>query len=125
MMSSCKRTQSLLSRYLDGVMTGSEMQKVSHHLGGCAPCTRRFHALQNTQAALARLGRKTAPPELALQLKLALSREAARTPSRRWQALQLQFEHLTKMFMVPATAGVFSAIILFAVLMGFFTLPAQ
>ena len=125
MITSCKRTRSLLSGYLDGVMTGREMQKVSHHLGGCVACNRHLRMLQQTQAAIAGLGRKVAPPELALQLRLALSREAARTPSRRWQNFQLQLEHLTRVFMVPATAGVFSAIILFAVLMGFFTLPTQ
>jgi hypothetical protein len=125
MITSCKRTQTSLSRYLDGLMTGREMQKVTHHLSGCPRCNRRLQMLQQTQAAVASLGRKVAPPELALRLRLALSREAARTPARRWESLKLQLEHVTSVFMVPATAGVFSAIILFAVLMGFFTLPAQ
>ena len=79
----CARAKSLLSRYLDGAVTGKEMQSVSGHVAECAACRRRFETLKLTQMSVSRLGRKQAPPELALQIRLALSREAARTPNRR------------------------------------------
>jgi TonB family protein len=121
---SCEGTKSLLSRYLDGAVTGTEMQSVAAHLESCGGCNREFVLLRGTQAAVAALGRKKAPPELALKLKLALSREAARTPSRRWQGLQLQLQHAFNVFMVPATAGALTAIVFFGLLMGFFALPS-
>jgi len=120
----CQRTKSLLSRYLDGAVTGAEMQAVAAHLQACSDCSREFLLLKGTQTAVAALGRKKAPPELALKLKLALSREASRTPSRRFQGMRLQLEHAFNVFMVPATAGALSAIICFGLLMGFFALPS-
>jgi len=125
MTTSCKRTKSLLSGYLDGAMTGAQMQAVAHHLSGCAACTRQFMTLKQTQAAVAALGRKPAPPQLTLELRLALSREAARSASRQWESVRLRLGHLLDAFVVPATAGAFTAVVLFGVLMGFFGLPAQ
>src|SRR4029077_4413706 len=111
--------------YLDGAMTGAQMQAVAHHLSGCGACARQLIMLKQTQAAVAALGRKPAPPELALELRLALSREAARSASRQWQGMRLRVAHLVNAFMVPATAGAFTAVVLFGILMGFFGLPAQ
>jgi hypothetical protein len=101
------------------------MQAISAHLDGCAGCRHRYAMLKLTQSAVSGLGRKQAPPELALQIKLALSREATRTPSRRWQSLSVRVEHAFNAFMVPATAGVLSAVILFGLLLGLFAMPSQ
>lgn len=68
-------------------------------------------------------GTRKAPPELALRLRVALSREASLAP-RRWQGLVLRFEDSFNSLLVPATAGAVSAVLFFALLMGFFTLPA-
>jgi hypothetical protein len=122
---SCTRAKSLLSRYLDGAVSGAEMRMVNAHLADCFGCRRQFDMLKLTQAAVAGLGRKQAPAELALQIKLALSREAARTPSRRWQSWAVRVEHAFNGFMVPATAGVLSAVILFGLLLGLFAVPSQ
>ena len=121
----CTRARSLLSRYLDGAVSGAEMQAIAAHVGECASCRHRFEMLKLTQSAVAGLGPKKAPPELALKIKLALSREATRTPSRRWQSLAVRAEHAFNAFMVPATAGVLSAVILFGLLLGLFAMPSQ
>jgi anti-sigma factor RsiW len=120
---SCNQTQSLLSVYLDGQVTGKQMQGVAQHLASCDQCHARFRGLQQAQQLLAAVGRRKAPPELALRLRLALSREASRSPRRRLQGLLVQVEDALNSFMVPATAGVLSAIIFFGVLMGFFAMP--
>jgi predicted anti-sigma-YlaC factor YlaD len=125
MTTSCKRSRSQLSAYLDGAMTGAQMQALSQHLAGCGECSRQFTLLRQTQSAVAGLGRKPAPRELALQIRLALSREAARATSWRWQSLRVRFENLMQAFMVPATAGAFTAIVLFGMVLGFFGLPQQ
>jgi len=121
----CTRAKSLLSRYLDGAVTGAEMQAIAAHVGECVPCKHRFEMLKLTQSAVAGLGSKKAPPELALKIKLALSREATRTPSRLWQSWVVRIEHAFNAFMVPATAGVLSAGILFGLLLGLFAVPSQ
>lgn len=122
---SCTRAKSLLSRYLDGAVSGTEMRMVNSHLAGCDGCSHHFDMLKLTHASVAALGRKQAPPELALKIKLALSREATRTPSRRWQSWAVRVEHAFNGFMVPATAGVLSAVILFGLLLGLFAVPSQ
>ena len=121
----CQETKSLLSLYLDGSVTGTQMQGVGHHLSDCHACNAEFLMLRQTQQVLAGLGRKKAPPELSLRIRSALSREAARTPRRRLQNFALSLQHLLNSFAVPATAGMVSAIVFFGLLMGFFALPEQ
>jgi hypothetical protein len=122
---SCNKTKSLLSQYLDSAMTGTEMQAVSTHLAACAYCSYEFALLRGTQNMVAGVGRRTAPPDLALRIKLAISREMAESPRRRLQGFMVHLQNAVHAFMVPATAGVLSAVICFCVVMGFFTVPAQ
>jgi hypothetical protein len=71
------------------------------------------------------LGRRQAPPELALQIRVAISREAAKRQRPMFEAWLTRLDNAIKGFMVPATAGVLSAIIFFGLLIGFFALPQQ
>jgi hypothetical protein len=115
---SCNQTKSLLSPYLDGRVTGKQMQSVASHLSSCDQCHAQFRSLQQSQQLLTALRRKKAPPDLAFHIRLAISREASRTPSRRMRALLTQLENVFNPLLVPATAGVVSAIIFFGLLMG-------
>ena len=122
---SCNQTKSLLSPYLDGRVTGKQMQGVASHLASCDHCHAQFRSLQQSHQLLTSLGRRKAPPDLAFQIRLALSREAARTPSRRMQAWLTQLENVFNPLLVPATAGVVSAIIFFGLLMGSLSTPVR
>ena len=42
-----------------------------------------------------------------------------------WESLKFRFEEAMRAFMVPATAGILSAVVFFGLLIGFFVLPAQ
>jgi len=119
----CTKSKSLLSPYLDGKVTGAEMQKIAVHLGGCPECRREFAMLRITQGLVSKLGPKKAPPELSLRLRVALSQEAAMTPRRRLQRMLARAEDAFNSMLVPATAGAVTAVIFFGLLMGFFTLP--
>ncbi|HYN15871.1 MAG TPA: zf-HC2 domain-containing protein [Terriglobales bacterium] len=121
----CDRVRSLFSSYLDGAVPGRQMQAVSQHLGECAGCREEYAAWQRTQRLLSSLGPKLAPPELALRLRVAISQAAAQRPQRRLQGLLVRIENLADAFMLPATAGLVSAIIFFGVLIGFMALPMQ
>ena len=122
---SCNQTKTLLSPYLDGRVTGKQMQSVASHLSSCESCHTQFRSLQKSQQLLSALGRRKAPPELAFQIRLAISREASRTPSRRMRAWLTRLEDVFNPLLVPATAGVVSAVIFFGLLMGSLFTPIR
>ncbi|MFI5111952.1 MAG: anti-sigma factor family protein [Terriglobales bacterium] len=121
----CSQARSLFSPYLDGVLNGRQMRDLGNHLAECAACSHESALLADTQRAVSSLGRRQAPPELALKLRVALSHEAARSRTRSFVGLQVRLEDALNAFMVPATAGVLSAIVFFGLLIGLFALPVQ
>ena len=121
----CSQARSLFSPYLDGVLNGRQMRDLGNHHAECAGCSHESALLADTQRAVSSLGRRPAPPELALKLRVALSQEAARARARSFASLQVRLEDALNAFMVPATAGVLSAIVFFGLLIGLFALPVQ
>ena len=121
----CGEVKELFSPYLDGQVSGVEMNALHRHMKQCAECAREYVALQRTQQALARLGPKKAPADLALKLRVAISREVARTRRSPLEGFLVRLENALNAFMVPATAGLVSAILIFGILLGFFALPGQ
>jgi Putative zinc-finger len=119
----CIETRALMSSYLDGAMTGKQMGEVHQHLADCTECGARYRQLNHTQAALSALGRKPAPPDLALRLRVAISRQAARSRTPWHEVLQTRLENAINAFAVPATAGALSAIVVFGLLIGYFAMP--
>jgi hypothetical protein len=125
-MMNCTEAKAISSCYVDGAVTGMQMKKVSDHLAECGECRKEYELLSRTQQMVAELGRVPAPPDLALQLQVAISREASRRNLRyRWQGLAVRFEHACNAFMVPATAGLLSAVVFFGLLIGMFAVPAS
>jgi Putative zinc-finger len=119
----CKQAKSMFSTYLDGAVSGHQMRDIATHLESCQNCHRGYYSLQRTQAMLASLGTRKAPTDLALKIKVAIQRERMNTPSRRLRNLGLRIEHVINSFMLPATAGLVTAVIMFGVLIGFFAIP--
>ena len=116
----CTEIRDMFSPYLDGAISGREMHAIEQHLAGCPPCRSEHAALTRTQALVAGLGRKPAPPELALQLRVALSHQASRSLSRRLGALAVRVQNVINAVMVPATAGILSSVFAFGLLVGVF-----
>jgi anti-sigma factor RsiW len=121
----CVEAKSLLSPYLDGMLTGTEMLALSAHFKSCTRCDREYMSLRQTQQLLASVGRRKAPEDLALKLRLAISREPSQSRRRLFDHHWIRVEDAIRAFMVPATAGLVSAVVIFAFLMGFFALPLQ
>jgi hypothetical protein len=121
----CTEIRRLVSPYLDGRVSGSEMNALNKHIEGCSACAREFSAMQRTQRLLANLGRQKAPADLALKLRLAISREAAQARRPRFEGALVRFQNAFNAFMVPATAGLVSAVLIFGLLLGFFALPSE
>jgi hypothetical protein len=81
--------------------------------------------MQRTQQLLSGLGPKKAPADLALKLRVAISREASQKRRPRFEGIMVRLQNELNAFMVPATAGLISAILFFGLLLGFFALPAE
>ena len=121
----CTEIKKLFSPYLDGRISGTEMRTLTRHVEQCAGCAREYAAMQRSQQLLSALGPKKAPADLALKLRLAISREAAQTRRPRFEGVLVRLENALNAFMVPATAGLVSAVLFFGLLLGFFALPAE
>src|ERR1035438_4775137 len=121
----CAETRKLFSPYLDGRVSGSQMRALTRHMEQCAGCAREYAATQRTQQFLTSLGPKKAPPDLALKLRVAISREAELKRRPPYEGALVRLQNALNAFMVPATAGLVSAVLFFGLLLGFFALPAE
>ncbi|HUY82042.1 MAG TPA: hypothetical protein VMU92_10000 [Acidobacteriaceae bacterium] len=75
---------------------------------------------------MSRLGPAKAPADLALRIRVALSQERARTPRRSIARLHLQWQNTVAPFLLRASAGFASAVVLLgtaAMLVGAFASP--
>jgi Putative zinc-finger len=120
----CVQARSMLSAYLDGAITGQQMLSLGQHFENCGSCEQEYESLRRTQQLLTNIGRAKAPQDLSLKLRLAISREVARSRQPYFGNLALRLENAMRGFMVPATAGLVATIAIFALLMGFIT-PVQ
>jgi Putative zinc-finger len=120
----CPQTKQFFSPYLDGILSGAEMLALQRHLLDCTACDREYRELRRTQQLLMGVGRAKAPADLGLKLRLAISREAALAKRPPFEGLRIRLENALNAFMVPATAGFLSALIIFGIAMVYFVTPA-
>ena len=121
----CSATKKLLSSYLDGAVARKQLAQVNEHLHACSECAADFASMQRTQGIVGSLGRKAAPLDLSLKLRVALSQEMANTSRSRWEGLRVRWENAFNATMVPATAGLVTTLIIFGVLISFLYDPSQ
>jgi hypothetical protein len=121
----CTHAKSLFSPYLDGVLTGTQMSSLNQHLQNCGRCEQEYLSLRQTQQLLIKAGRRKAPADLALQLRLAISREVAQSRRPFLGGVMIRLENTIHAFMVPVTAGLATAVVVFGLLMGSMALPLQ
>ncbi len=121
----CPAAQRLMSPYLDGAVTGTEMLALQKHLSHCDGCNQEYSALRATQQLLAAMPRPKMPADLGLNLRLAISREAAQKRRPPFEGLRVRLENALEAFMVPATAGFLSAVIIFGIAMVYFVTPSS
>jgi hypothetical protein len=138
----CTTIQSSFSAYLDGAVSGHEMQEISRHLHGseqsegsedsaiqiapCEVCSREFAAWRLTQDALAMLRPAKAPADLGLKLRLAISREQARREFRLRDRLALAWDNAVRPMLVQISGGVAGTVVLVGgimLLLGFVAPP--
>jgi len=118
----CAEAKGLLSPYLDGAVTGTEMRALQEHLEQCAKCMQEYRSLRLTQQMLTSMGRVKEPADLGLKLRLAISREAAEKRSP-YEGLRMRVENAVHAFMVPATAGLVCAVLIFGLVTAILATP--
>jgi hypothetical protein len=121
----CPQAKRLFSPYLDGAVTGTEMLALQHHMSQCADCNRQYQSLRRTQQLLSNMSRPKPPADLGLKMRLAISREVAQSKRPPFEGLMVRLENSLQAFMVPATAGFLSALLIFGIAMVYFVVPAS
>jgi anti-sigma factor RsiW len=127
-MNGCGDFQAKFSEYLDGRLTGLEMQSMAAHIDSCSGCAAEWSSLRRTQSVLAALGPVPEPPNLALRIRVAVSQERARRARRPFQTLTLAWQNTVGPFLLQAAAGFASAVLLIgtvAVLVGIVAQPQK
>jgi Putative zinc-finger len=115
----CSVAKRVMSSYLDGALTRSQLAQVNEHLQGCEECAGDYSYGQRIQMLVGSLGRKAVPPDLNLRLRVAASQELANSQHSRWELLRVRWENAFNAVMVPATAGVVTTLIIFGLLISF------
>src|SRR5437868_5115810 len=121
----CSQAKSLFSPYLDGAVSGKQMRFLSEHLEGCARCNQQYTSLRQTQLLLGKASRRKAPADLGLKIRVAISQEIAHSKRPFLENIRLRLANAINAIMVPATAGLASAVVVFGILMGFMAMPLQ
>ena len=120
----CPDAKKFLSPYLDAAITRGEMTAVQEHIDSCVECSADYYALQRTQRMVGDLGRKVAPPDLSLRIRVSVSQDIANLRRPRWEMLRVRWENVFNAVMVPATGGLVTTIIIFGLLINFLV-PGQ
>jgi negative regulator of sigma E activity len=125
-MNGCNAIQGKFTEYLDGRLSGREMQNVAGHLESCPECSSEWAALEQTQAVLAGLGPVPEPEDLLVRIHVAISHERARRRRTIFDSLNLAWRNTVGPFILQASAGFASAVLLLGtviLLISMFTQP--
>jgi hypothetical protein len=122
----CQQIKLKVSDVLDGHIVEAERKQVLAHMEHCPDCASRFGQQQGIRHALRNLPPRPVPADLAMNLRVAASREAShRRLSHQvggWfqvqqQTLSLFFNNLMRPLAIPFAGGLCSAVLLFSMVM--------
>jgi hypothetical protein len=121
----CTQARPLFSSYLDGAVSGVEMHEVSKHLEQCQGCKSEYGQLEKARILLSSLGHKQAPPDLAVRIRITLASARTRTWRQVLSGRMVRLQNAFDAFVLPATAGIVTAVFFFVGLIGFFVPPVS
>ena len=125
-MNECMAVQAKFTEYLDGLLSGREMQSVAAHLENCRKCATEWKSVEQTQSSLASLGPVPEPEDLPLRIRVAISHERASRLQSPFHAWNLAWKNTVGPFLLQAAGGFASAVLLMGsviLLVGMFTRP--
>jgi hypothetical protein len=118
----CHTVRARLAGYLDDALNGApglqEHRDIGQHLEACEGCREELQRYRKLSALLSRMPRAVPPADLAVRIKVAAAQaQETRDWPRRWQRVKDRVEILVdnvfRPLTVPATGGLFSAIVVF------------
>jgi hypothetical protein len=124
-MNGCSAMQARFSEYLDGRLTGREMQRIAAHLDRCRACGAEWTGLRQAQSSLAALGPVKVPEDLLLRIRVAVSQESARSRKKSTTEWKLAWKNTVGPFLLQAGAGFASASLLLGTVIVLVTMFAQ
>jgi anti-sigma factor RsiW len=124
-MNGCEAVQARFTEYLDGWLNGREMQHIAAHLEKCRNCSQDWESLRQAQAALAELGALPEPEDLLLRIRVAVSQERARRRQGLFQGWNMAWKNTVGPFLLQASAGFASAVLLLGTVIVLLTMFAQ
>lgn len=124
-MNGCNQVQAGFTDYLDGRLSGSAMQEIDAHLRDCRECAREWRSLCDLQASLAELGPVPEPANLPLRIRVAVSQERARSRRHVFAAWGLVWKNAVGPFLLQASAGFCSAVLLLGTVIVLVSMFAQ
>jgi len=124
-MNGCGSMQTRFTEYLDGRLTGREMQRVAAHMERCPECANEWKLLRQTQSSLAMLGPVAEPEDLLLRIRVAVSQERAKSRQSPFHSLNLAWRNTVGPFLLQAAAGFASAVLLLGGVIVLVTMFAQ
>lgn len=122
----CTTVRTRLAGYLDDAVTerasAAERVQIGEHLNGCAPCRAELQQFRKLSVLLSRMPRNAPPAELAVRIKVAAAQSQN---SQDWHSrvrkvrdrAEILLDNVFRPLTVPATGGVFSAIVIFVLVL--------
>jgi TonB family protein len=95
---------------------------LDQHIAECASCATELASLRRIKWLMATTAPPAVPPDLAGRLNVALAQQLAARRDHWRVALPMRFlrwENALNGYMLPATGGLFSAVLIFGLLIGF------
>ena len=115
MFENCMEIRSHFSDYADGLCDREILRSIRFHLSHCVSCREELELCSTLRADLRALPAQHVPAEVSLRMRVTLSRHLHRNLLGR---LAVYLENAVKPLMLPASAGVLTAIICFGLIMG-------
>jgi hypothetical protein len=115
MFECCVEIRGSFSQYLDGECDRETRRSVQFHLNHCVSCREELLRWQAMQAEVRSLPHRNVPPQLALRLRVRLSQMLHNNLLGR---LIVRFENALQPLLLPASAGILTAVICFGMIMG-------
>jgi hypothetical protein len=120
MFERCVEIRNHYSDYLDGLCDPQVLKSIRFHLDYCGSCRRELEMWETVQADLRGLSRSQVPDELALRLRVRVSRALHRNLRER---LRVWMDNALQPMLLPASGGVLAAIVCFCLIMGSLVVP--
>jgi hypothetical protein len=116
----CREAQRHIPGYFDGAISASEHVRLCEHLRGCSECREELEQYRLLTSHLASMETVTAPADLPVRIRInALQRPSRWSGANRlWSRAVLAFQNILEPMAVPATGGILTALVVFALVVG-------